>query len=112
METLTVLESKISVLLGLVKKLKAENTGLKKECGRLKTESAQLAQEKTQLGADNAVLKEDVKRLTKKLETTQESVQANDKSLDLLSQEKEETKVFIDDLIKDIDSLVKSENQQ
>jgi len=112
METLGVLESKISALLNLIKKMKAENIGLKKECGRLKTESAQLTKEKTQLGADNAVLKEDVKRLTKKLETIEESTLANDKSLNLLSQEKEEAKLFIDDLIKDIDSLVKSENQQ
>jgi len=112
MEALGVLENKISVLLDLVKKLKAENTGLKKECDRLKTESAQLLEEKTQLNADNAVLKEDVKRLANKLETVEKSVLASDKSVDVLNQEKKETKLFIDDLIKDIDSLVKSENQQ
>jgi len=112
MEALGILEGKISVLLELIKKLKAENAGLKNEISRLKTECKQLLQEKTQLSADNAVLKEDVKRLANKLETVEKSVLANDKSLDSLNQEKKEAKLFIDDLIKDIDSLVKSENQQ
>ena len=112
MEALGILENKISALLGLIKKLKMQNSSLKEECEQLRAESAQLAKEKAKLSADNAALGKEVDQLTKELEELEESVLANDKSLDVLNQEKSETKLFIDDLIKDIDSLVKSENQQ
>lgn len=112
MEVLGILENKISVLLGLVKKLKAENDGLKKECVRLKSEGAQLAKDKAKFSADNASLSDEIRKLKKKLEEIEESVLANDKNVEVLNQEKVETKVFIDDLIKDIDSLVESENRQ
>lgn len=112
MEALGILEKKISVLLDIVKKLKIQNSGLKSECEQLKAEGAQLTREKAKLSADNAALSEEVDQLVTELESLEKTVHVNDKSLDALNQEKSETKLFIDDLIKDIDSLVKSENQQ
>lgn len=112
MEALSVLENKISTLLGLIKRLKAENGGLKKECEQLKTESTQLTEERAKLHDENAALHEHIEHLTNKLEAIEKSVFAHDKDVETLNQEKAETKLLIDDLIKDIDSLVKSENQQ
>jgi len=112
MEALSLLESKISSLLELVKKLKTENYSLKKECGQLTAEISQLTEEKAKLSDDNAALSKNIEILTTKTKEVKESMLENDKSLDVLNQEKAETKLFIDDLIKDIDSLVESENQQ
>lgn len=112
MEALSILENKISSLLELIKGLKAENGSLKKECEQLKTEGVQLTEERARLHDENAELHEHIEQLTSKLEAMEKSVFAHDKDVETLSQEKAETKLLIDDLIKDIDSLVKSENQQ
>jgi len=104
MEALGILEKKFSILLGLIKTLKAENDDLKKECEQFVKQMAKLNEEKT-------ALDKEVEQLNEKLGTMEQSMLVNNKSVDVLSQEKEEAKLLIDDLIKDIDSLVKSENK-
>ncbi|MCK5632622.1 hypothetical protein KAH94_02655 [bacterium] len=112
MEALNVLENKILTLLSFIKKLKVENDSLKKECEQLKIECTELTSNQVKINEENTSLHKNVEQLTKKLETIEESMLLNNKGMDLLNQEKVETKLLIDDLIKDIDSLVESENQQ
>ncbi len=112
MKALSVLEEKISFLLNLAKELKAENGALKEEREQLKAESARLIDEKTKIENEKAALHKNVEQLTEELEAIKTSMLANDKSVDVLNQEKAETKLLINDLINDIDSLVESENQQ
>jgi len=97
MEALSLLEKKIVSLLDLINKLKVENTELKSENDKLTK--------------DNIKLLQSVKDLTEKLEAIEKSVFDSSKDLDELSQEKELTKIVVDDLIKNIDSFVKEENQ-
>ena len=112
MEAFTLLENKISVLLGLVKKLKTENSSLKEECVQLKAECAQLAEVKANVDAHNGALQKEVEQLVAQLEKVEGTLLAHDESVSKLNKEKTETKSLIDELIKDIDSLVASENQQ
>jgi len=112
MEALNLLENKISALLDIVKRLKAENGGLKKECEQLGVERTRLAEEKAKLEEINAALRKEVGQLTTRLESVEGALLTNDENMDKLNQEKTETKVLIDELIKDIDSLVESENQR
>jgi len=86
MEALGLLEKKIKNLVELIEKLKQENA-------LLKTENTRLAEEKVQLS-----------------QTVKDAVVEHNKDLDKLSQEKALTKMVVDDLIKNIDSLVE-ENQ-
>lgn len=111
MEALNVLESKIGALLEMIKILKAENSTLKKECEQLGLTSARLTEEKAKIQAENAALCEHVEQLMSELDAVEKSVSARDKNVELLNQEKAETRLLIDDLIKDIDSLVESENR-
>jgi regulator of replication initiation timing len=78
MQTLKVLEDKLAVLVELVKDLKTEN--------------AKLAEENALIAA--------------KLSMLESSLQDDALQLDELKQEKELTLLVIDDLIKNIDSLV------
>lgn len=111
MEALNILENKIVTLLELVKRLKTENSDLKKESEKLGLESARLTEEKARLCADNAALNEQIQQLMSELDAIEKSVFARDKSVETLNLERAETKMLIDDLIKDIDSLVESENR-
>ena len=81
MSTLKALEEKLASLVELVKDLKTEN--------------AKLAEENALLAA--------------KLSMLESSLQDDALQLDELKQEKELTKLVIDDLIKNIDSLVGSQ---
>ncbi len=86
MEALPKLEKKIQALVTFVKSLKTDNQTLHKENQELKSENARLAQENSQL-ATKLVAAE-----------TRGSTQL------------EETKIMVDDLIKNIDALVKNEH--
>lgn len=82
MNTLKLLEEKLTVLAELVKELKTEN--------------AKIAEENAQLEA--------------KLLMLQNSLHEDSRRIDELKHEKELTKVVVDDLIKSIDSLVESQS--
>ncbi len=111
MEALNILENKILTLLELVKRLKAENSDLKKESEKLGLECARLTEEKAKFHEENAALREHVEQLMSELDAIEKSVFARDKNVETLNLERAETKLLIDDLIKDIDSLVESENR-
>ena len=81
---LDVLENKIASLVELIKKYKEENT--------------QLAEEKAELAA--------------KVKNMESSLLDDSQQVRQLSEEKEETKSAVDDLINVIDSLVETENRQ
>lgn len=79
---LAVLEKKIASLVELIKELKTEN--------------AKLAEENAQLAA--------------KLAMMEDSMLTDTKRIDKLSHEKDVTQQAVDDLIKNIDSLIESKN--
>ncbi len=82
MNVLKVLEEKLVCLAELVKELKTEN--------------AKLAEENAQLSAELIML--------------QNSLKDDCKRIDELKQEKELTRLVVDDLIKSIDSLVENQS--
>jgi regulator of replication initiation timing len=84
MEALNVLEKKIASLVDVIKELKTEN--------------ARLIEENTQLAI--------------KLESIEGSILSDTKRIEELDREKALTKMAVDDLIRNIDSLVKGEKQQ
>ncbi|TET06588.1 hypothetical protein E3J79_01430 [Candidatus Dependentiae bacterium] len=83
MDLLNVLEEKVAGLVCRVKELEAENV---------------------KLSADNV-------QLTAKLETIENSMLSDIKRIEELDQEKALTKMVVDDLIKNIDSLVEGKNK-
>ncbi len=83
METLSVLEKKVVSLIEIIKQLKAENA-------RLVEENSQLAEKITMM---QTVASDEAKRAEE------------------FDQEKALTKMVVDDLIKNIDSLIEGENQ-
>ena len=83
METLSVLEKKVVSLIEIIKQLKAENA-------RLVEENSQLADKITMM---QTVASDEAKRAEE------------------FDQEKALTKMVVDDLIKNIDSLIEGENQ-
>lgn len=83
METLSVLEKKVASLIDIIRQLKAEN--------------ARLVEENDQLAS--------------KLVMMQSAVHEDAKRVEELDQEKALTKMVVDDLIKNIDSLVEGEKQ-
>jgi regulator of replication initiation timing len=82
-ETLSVLEKKVVSLIEIIKQLKAENA-------RLVEENSQLADKITMM---QTVASDEAKRAEE------------------FDQEKALTKMVVDDLIKNIDSLIEGENQ-
>jgi regulator of replication initiation timing len=82
-ETLSILEKKVVSLIDIIKQLKAEN--------------ARLIEENTQLAS--------------KINFLQGTVHEDAKRVEELDQEKALTKMVVDDLIKNIDSLVEGEKQ-
>ena len=86
MEALPKLEKKIQALIAFVKSLKTDNQTLHKENQELKSENARLAQENSQLATQ--LIAAQVRGDT----------------------QLEETKIMVDDLIKNIDALVKNEH--
>ncbi len=83
MKTLSDLKEKIEQLIILVKELKNENTKVDKEN----------------------------KQLAKKLQSIESTSANNENDVKELSSEKARTKMVVDDLIKSIDSFIKTEKQ-
>lgn len=83
METLRSLAEKIDELIMLIKELRTENGRLKQECERLKTNT----------------------------ESLESSMLTQEHSIDELHKERTLTRQMVDDLIKNIDSLVRNEQQ-
>lgn len=83
MDTLKVLDEKVAGLIRRIKELEAENT---------------------KLSAENT-------QLTAKLETMENSMLSDIKRIEELDQEKALTRMVVDDLIKNIDSLVEGEEE-
>lgn len=96
MEALGLLEEKVKGLVEFVGKLKCENAKLKTENSRLISENAELLSQ--------------IRKFESKMESTADSILEQNRNLEELSQEKEFTKIAVDDLIKNIDCFVK-ENQ-
>jgi hypothetical protein len=83
METLQILEKKVETLIHFIRELKAKNV---------------------QLLEKNTVL-------TEKLETIERSLLTENEFIEKLNQEKNVTKIVVDDLIKSIDTML-TESQQ
>lgn len=91
MSLLQSLEKKIVSLIELITTLKEENSRLKK---------------------DVSCLEEDNKKFKKQVEMLESSMlKENNRLHEQLQKEKELTKTVVDDLIKNIDAIVGSENQ-
>lgn len=114
MNTLGVLEEKITSLVALVKGLKELNSGLHASNEALKVENQELKLESQELKKENAKLAEDVDQLVAQLADTKGLVSRESKELQKLSKEKEATKTAVEDLldlIQGIDALVEGESQ-
>ena len=105
MDALKVLEHKIAALAALVKDMKVHND-------QLQIDKEKLSAENNELKAENARLAEEVGQLSAKIAIVEGSMVEGTEQVKAMSQEKELTKIVVDDLIKSIDSLVKRENQQ
>lgn len=97
MEALGILEGRIKSLVELACKLKDDNARLKEENLRLERE--------------NFDYEKKVSDLQFKINSFEGAFAQSNKDFDELSQEKELTKLVVDDLIKSIETLVQ-ENQQ
>ncbi len=92
MKLLQSLEAKIAKLVKLANDLKSENERLQKDLsGR----------------------EDEIKKLKKQVEMLESSMLSeNNRMQEQLTKEKELTKTVVDDLIKNIDAIIESENQQ
>lgn len=105
----------MSILVGLEEKVQALvllSTRLKEEHKKVQEENQALLQEIKLLKTDNASLVDEVIRLEAHLKTLENSLEEETKSISVLYQEKNATKLAVDDLIKSINILVESECQQ
>lgn len=91
MNLLQSLEKKVVVLVGLVQKLKQENAQLREDISGFEKEKKELKKQIEML--ESSMLKE------------------SNRLQEQLQKEKELTKTVVDDLIKNIDAIVESENQ-
>ena len=105
MDTLTILEEKIALLVEHVKKLQSEKKDFAKAYEDMRSQHDQLTVDQAQLAEENA-------QLSARVKETEHSSAKGSKKLEELSKERELTKVAVDDLIKSIDGLVNSEKQQ
>lgn len=98
METLRILEEKISSLVTAMQGLKKVNDTLKANLGKAQAEGKALK-------AENALLLQENTQLTAQVNAMEGSVLKGNERM-------EETKVVVDDLIRSIDALVRNEHQQ
>jgi Asp-tRNA(Asn)/Glu-tRNA(Gln) amidotransferase C subunit len=108
MEQLSVLEKKLNVLLESKRNLALEAERCKEENARLREEAEQnealLREEVVKLAAENAELYAKVEKLENTLLVRHQSIEG-------LNQERELTKMAMEDLIKSIDMLVGTEQE-
>lgn len=105
MDTLQLLEQKISSLVELIKGLKEKNNTIKAELELLNKEHTSLRNENAKLAEENA-------RLADKIESIEKEALKGNGQIDELNQEKALTKVAVDDLLerlKVIDSIVEQQ---
>lgn len=105
MDSFAILEEKIKILVSRIKALQAETN-------ELKLEREELLAKTNDLILENAKLVEENTEASRKLKEIECSQTKGNKELESLSEERELTKVAVDDLIKSIDVLVKNERQQ
>ncbi len=96
MDALKILEEKLVRLGQRARELMMENVALGEEAKELKTENAKIAE-------DNA-------QLTAKLAMLENALHDDTKRIDELKQEKQLTKMVVDDLIKSIDAIVENQS--
>lgn len=96
MDALKLLEEKLVQLAQRARDLMAENAVLSEEAKELKTENSKIAEENAQLTAKLAML--------------ENALQDDTRKIDELKQEKQLTKLVVDDLIKSIDALVENQS--
>lgn len=96
MDALKIFEEKLTKLAERIKELSAENSQLLEETKELRTENSNLVEENAQLSAKVSLL--------------EKNLMDDSRRIDELKQEKELTKLVVDDLIKSIDSLVENQS--
>ncbi len=105
MDTLQLLEQKISSLIALIKELKEKNGQLDKEIATMRKESKELKAQYAKFAEENA-------QLIKKVDSSEKKARDGNDQIDELNQEKTLTKMAVDDLLerlKSIDSLVEKQ---
>jgi chromosome segregation ATPase len=112
MDALKVLEEKVTTLVALIKDLHSQNKNLQSTYEELKKQADTLDAFNEDLKAENAKLAQENGQLIAKLDGLEGSVAQGSEQIQVLSKEKELTKVVVDDLIKSINDLVGSEKQQ
>lgn len=108
MNTLEILEQKVTGLVAMVKNLKDLNNALQVAQEMLKAENQELKIENAKLIEENA-------HLSIQLQATEDSASRETREIETLHKEKERTKTAVDDLlslIQGIDTLIESEAQQ
>jgi FtsZ-binding cell division protein ZapB len=105
MNILSVLEEKIKLLVGYIQKLQSEKSALMLDRETLEHSNRDLIAENARLAKENIQLQE-------KVDEARVSSTKGNKQLETLNKERDLTKVALDELIKSIDGLVKSEAQQ
>lgn len=116
MEHLSILEKKIALLIENKKNdarrlqdLEAEAEISREENVRL---SALLEENRLTTGEEIAKLRETNAHLCAQIEKLEDTLLVRHQNVEALNQERELTKMAVDDLIKDIDSIVNNEQRQ
>lgn len=105
MDTLHLLEEKIGLLVGHIKKLQEEREGLLSRLDESKKEHAVLTDDVARVSQEN-------KKLQVKLKELQKTSSEESRERELLSHEREQALLAVDNLIKSIDGLIASDVAQ
>lgn len=116
MEHLSVLEKKIALLIESKKNDARRLQDVTSELETFREESVRLAAQLEELKktseSERIKLLEENARLNARAEKLEDTILTGKQNVEALSQERELTKMAVDDLIKDIDSIVNPESQQ
>lgn len=111
MDTLRILEEKLTTLVSLIQDLKGKNNLLEKQVVTLQQQSDELKKHNKQLEKEKNKLAEENFQLVANLSGLEASVSSGSETISLLKEEKALTKIAVDDLIKSISDLVATEQQ-